>query len=94
MSLTDVNPGFFKLIGQSSGSDAKVESFPRGTNIILYNNDGEYTDINIVDTDTYGGVRILFNILKQGKPYSVQISARNNGNIQGTLEIEKIDPIG
>ena len=41
-----------------------------------------------------GGLRILFNVLKQGKPYSVQISARNNGNIQGTLEVEKIDPIG
>ena len=94
MSLTDVNPGFFKIIGHSSGSNAKVESFPRGTNIILYNKDGDYKDINIVDTDSYGGVRILFHILKQGKPYFVQLSARNNGKTQGTLEIEKIDPIG
>ena len=94
MSLTSVNPGFFKLIGQSSGQSAKIESFPRGTNIVLYNNDGEYNDINIVDSEGYGGLRILFNVLKQGKPYSVQISARNNGNIQGTLEVEKIDPIG
>ena len=94
MSLTSVNPGFFKLIGQSSGQSAKIESFPRGSNIVLYNNDGEYTDINIVDSERYGGLRILFNVLKQGKPYLVQISARNNGNIQGTLEVEKIDPIG
>ena len=93
MSLTDVNPGFFKIIGNSSGTNATVESYPQGTNIVLYNKEGDYKDIKIVDTDSYGGVRILFHILKRGKPHFVQISARNNGNTQGTLEIEKIDPI-
>ena len=93
MSLTDVNPGFFKIIGNSSGTNATVESYPQGTNIVLYNKEGDYKDIKILDTDSYGGVRILFHILKRGKPHFVQISARNNGNTQGTLEIEKINPI-
>jgi len=93
LSLTKVNPGFFKIIGQSSGSNAKVESFPRGTNVVLYNRGGEYSDITIRDSVEAGAIQIKFTVLKQGEPYSVQISARNNGNIQGTLEIEKFDQI-
>jgi hypothetical protein len=93
LSLTKVNPGFFKIIGQSSGSNAKVESFPRGTNVVLYNRGGEYSDITIRDSVEAGAIQIKFTILKQGEPYSVQISARNNGNLQGTLEIEKFDQI-
>ena len=93
MSLTDVNPGYFKIIGNSSGTNATVESYPQGTNIVLYNKEGDYKDIKILDTDSYGGVRILFYILKRGKTHFVQISARNNGKTQGTLEIEKIHPV-
>ena len=93
LSLTKVNPGFFKIIGQSSGSNAKVESFPRGTNVVLYNRGGDYSDITIRDSVEAGAIQIKFTVLKQGEPYSVQISARNNGNIQGTLEIEKFDQI-
>jgi hypothetical protein len=33
-----------------------------------------------------------FKIEKGGKPYSVSINARNNGNVQGTLEVQKIAP--
>ena len=38
-------------------------------------------------------LKIDFNIEKGGKPYSVSINARNNGNTQGTLEIQKIKPV-
>jgi len=93
LSLTEVNPGFFKVIGQSTGASAKVETFARGTNVVLYNRGGDYSDITIRDTYKAGAIQILFTILKQGKPHSVQISARNNGNIQGTLEVEKFEEI-
>ena len=36
---------------------------------------------------------IDFKIEKGGKPYSVSINARNNGNTQGTLEVQKIKPL-
>jgi hypothetical protein len=94
LSLTGVNPTFFKLTGQSSGQAAKPEVFPKGENVILYNEDGEYDPIEIVDTYEFGGLKILFSILKGGKPYSVAINARSNGNTQGTLEIQKISAIG
>jgi len=67
--------------------------FPRGQNIILYNVDGDYDPIKIEDSSTFGGLKINFKIEKGGKPYSVSINARNNGNTQGTLEIQNIKPI-
>ena len=54
----------------------------------------EHDPIEIVDTYEFGGLKILFSILKGGKPYSVAINARSNGNTQGTLEIQKISAIG
>jgi hypothetical protein len=92
LSLSGINPTFFKITGQKSGEPGKVDEFPRGQNIILYNVNGDYDPIQIQDTSTFGGLKIDFNIEKGGKPYSVSINARNNGNTQGTLEIQKIKP--
>jgi hypothetical protein len=93
LSLSGVNPTFFKVTGQKSGAPGKVDKFPRGQNVVLYNIDGDYEPIEIIDSSTFGGLKIDFKIEKGGKPYSVSINARNNGNTQGTLEIQKIKPI-
>ena len=93
LSLSGINPTFFKVTGQKSGEPGKVDIFPRGQNIILYNVDGDYDPIEIQDSSTFGGLKIDFTIEKGGKPYSVTINARNNGNTQGTLEIQKIQPV-
>ena len=93
LSLTGVNPTFFKVTGQKSGAPGKVDKFPRGQNVILYNVDGDYEPIQIVDSPTFGGLKINFKIEKGGQPYSVSINARNNGNTQGTLEVQKIKKI-
>ena len=93
LSLSGINPTFFKITGQKSGEPGKVDEFPRGQNIILYNVDGDYDPIQIQDISSFGGLKIDFNIEKGGKPYSVSINARNNGNTQGTLEIQKIKPV-
>jgi len=92
LSLSGINPTFFKVTGQKSGEPGKVDEFPRGQNIVLYNVDGDYDPIEIQDSSTFGGLKIDFTIEKGGKPYSVTINARNNGNTQGTLEIQKIQP--
>lgn len=90
LSLTGVNPTFFKVTGQKSGAPGKVDKFPRGQNVVLYNVDGDYEPIQINDSSSFGGLKIDFKIEKGGQPYSVSINARNNGNTQGTLEVQKI----
>ena len=93
LSLTGVNPSFFKITGQKSGVSGKVDSFKRGENIILYNIDGDYEPIQISDELEFAGLKMNFKIEKGGSPYSVIINARPNGNIQGTLEVQKIKPL-
>lgn len=93
MSLTGVNPTFFKLKGQRSGGEAEISEFERGQNVSLYHTDEGYDPITIEDVPTFGGLKIDFTIEKGGDPFSISINARNNGNTQGTLEIQKIKPI-
>ena len=93
LSLSGINPTFFKVTGQKSGEPGRIDEFPRGQNIVLYNIDGDYDPIKIQDSSTFGGLKIDFTIEKGGKLYSVTINARNNGNTQGTLEIQKIQPV-
>ena len=93
LSLTGVNPTFFKITGQKSGAPGKVDKFARGQNVILFNVDGDYEPIKIEDTSSFGGLKINFKIEKGGQPYAVSINARNNGNTQGTLEVQKIKKI-
>ena len=93
LSLTGVNPTFFKITGQKSGAPGKVDKFSRGQNVILFNVDGDYEPIKIDDTPFFGGLKINFKIEKGGQPYAVSINARNNGNTQGTLEVQKIKKI-
>ena len=90
LSLTGVNPTFFKVTGQKTGTPGEVDKFERGQNVILYNIDGDYEPIKIEDTSSFGGLKINFKIEKGGQPYAVSINARNNGNTQGTLEVQKI----
>ena len=90
LSLTKLNPTFFKVTGQKTGAPGKVDKFEKGQNVILYNVDGDYEPIQIEDTSSFGGLKIDFKIEKGGTPYSVSINARNNGNTQGTLEVQKI----
>jgi len=93
LSLSGVNPTFFKITGEKSGEPGKVDTFSKGQNIILYNIDGDYEPIKVEDSSTFGGLKINFKIKKGGNPYLVSINARNNGNTQGTLEIQKIQPL-
>jgi len=93
LSLTGINPTFFKITGQKSGAPGNVDKFEKGQNIILFNVDGDYEPIQIEDTSLFGGLKINFKIEKGGQPYAVSINARNNGNTQGTLEVQKIKKI-
>ena len=94
LSLTGVNPTFFKLKGKSNGSPASVETFKRGESIDLFDDSNDNLNpITIEDTTGFGGLKINFLIKKGGEVHSVAINARNNGNTQGTLEIQNIDQV-
>ncbi len=93
LSLTGVNPTFFKLTGKSSGEPAKVETFERGAAVELFGIDGDYEPIEIIDTPTFGGLKLDFMVEKAGEIHTVLLNARNNGTTQGTLEIQKIEQV-
>lgn len=95
MSLTGVNPAFFKVQGQSSGGDAKLTFFARGEAIDLYGKDEDSKEpIEVQDSKSFGGLKLFFKITQGGDPYSVAVNARSNGHTQGTIEIQNISKIG
>jgi len=91
MSLSDTSPAFFKVIANSKGEVGEVETFERGTSLsLLVDEAGNIDPIEITDSDTYGGLEIKMKINKGGEHELVKINARNNGAVQGTIEIGKI----
>ena len=91
MSITDVNPTFFKLIGKGNGSMASIpERTPAGATAQLTPG----TKITIEDKDSYGGLKIdvSVDILEGDEVYSqydLELVMRSNGNKQNTIEIQK-----
>ena len=91
MSITDVNPTFFKVIGKGSGEIADVpERTPASATAQLTPG----TKIKIVDKPTNGSILIYLevDILEGDEVYSqyeLQLAARSNGGDQNTIEIQK-----
>ena len=92
MSLTGVNPTFFKVIGNTKGV-AKEDKFPTGERIELMddglNNKGSH--ITIIDRNSNASIIFRFRIRKstESEDKDIQFTCKPNGNIQATLEIEK-----
>ena len=91
MSITDVNPTFFKIIGKGSGEIADIpERTPAGATAQLTPG----TKITIEDKDSYGGLKIIVyvDVLEGAEVYSqyeLELVMRSNGNEQNTIEIQK-----
>jgi hypothetical protein len=91
MSITSVNPTFFKVIGKGSGEIADTpERTPAGATAQLTPG----TKITIKDDPTYGGlkIKVLVDVLEGNEIYSqyeLELVMRSNGNIQNTIEIQK-----
>ena len=95
MSMTGVNPTFWKVIGNKSGTGAAIEKFEAGMVPTLHINDSaEWQPIIISDTLNYGGLKIDFELLNGTEIFKVLLNARNNGMTQGTIEIGTIKKIG
>ena len=91
MSLTGVNPTFFKVIGNSNGV-AKDEKYPAGEMIYLMDGGLENPNSIINITDLNSNTSVKFNLkIRKGEDMSkdVQFTCKSNGNTHATLEIEK-----
>lgn len=91
MSLTGVNPTFFKVIGSTKGS-AKLEKYPAGEMIYLMDAglDNPGSKIDVKDLNSNTSVIFTLNVRKGEEPSKfIQFACKSNGNTQATLEIEK-----
>lgn len=84
MSLSGVNPTFFKLIGNKSGQ-AHVTKFEREGGITLQDD-----VINIIDKKSNGNIQIIFNVTDGDKSGPINMNIRSNGTTQVTIEIKKV----
>jgi hypothetical protein len=91
MSLTGVNPTFFKLMGSSKGN-AKIDKFTKGDMIYLLDHGlgSKGSQIEIIDRNSSSEVIFKFRIKKGELEQNVVLKARPNGSKQSTLEIEKL----
>jgi hypothetical protein len=91
MSLTGVNPTFFKFMGSSKGN-AKVDKFPKGEMIYLLDHGlgDKRSSIDIVDRNSNAEVMFRFRIKKGEYEKPIILKCRPNGGVQSTLEIEKM----
>jgi|TARA_Y100000310_G_C20655734_1_gene801875 hypothetical protein len=92
MSLAGVNPTFFKVIANKQGSGiSEPEKFTEKGAVALYPVEGgEEPVINIKDNNTSNKVEITTRVEQGPDIKNVMLSARSNGYVQATLEIERV----
>jgi|688.fasta_scaffold211807_2 hypothetical protein len=89
MSVSGVNPTFFKITGNSSGNPTTPSKFPAGAASRLTPG----TKITIDDRPTNGeiGISISIDIMKGNEVIDTKkltVVARNNGGKQGTIDLK------
>ena len=89
MSVSGVNPTFFKITGNSTGEPSNPTTFPASATSRLT----EKTKIVIEDRATNGeiGISISVDIMKGNKVIDTKklvVVARNNGGAQGTIDLK------
>ena len=91
MSISGVNPTYFKVIGKSNGEEANIpEKFPAGATAELTPG----TNITIKDGSKNGSLIVSLTVdVKEGDEiisvYDLELTARSNGGKQNTIEIQK-----
>jgi hypothetical protein len=92
MSLSDTSPAFFKVVASTTGAPTEPEVYPRGGSLALFMENNKIMPIEITDEPSFGGLKIDMTVSKAGDPYRINLVARNNGSVQGTIEIASIKP--
>jgi aspartate 1-decarboxylase len=94
MSLSNVNPSFFKVVGNPSGKPARVEHFKAGDTIKFFSKDpGQLSIVDVNDNDTANAVQFKCKMQMGEEILDVLFQSRSNGLTQATLELQKVKPI-
>jgi hypothetical protein len=94
MSLSNVNPSFFKIVGNPSGAPARVEHFKAGDTIKFFTTDPTAVSVvDVVDNDTANAVQFKCKMQMGEEILDVLFQSRSNGLTQATLELQKVKPI-
>lgn len=94
MSLSGVNPTFFKAVGNTDGSPAKIQEFEAGEHISYFTAvPGQKPVIKIADNNTANSVQFTGMITLGDEKLDFLFQSRSNGAAQATLEIQKLKPI-
>jgi len=94
MSLSNVNPSFFKIVGNVSGNPARVEHFKAGDTIKFFSKDpGKLSVVDVIDNDTANAVQFKCVMQMGEELLDVLFQSRSNGLTQATLELQNVKPI-
>ena len=92
LSLSGINPTFFKVVAQTGGQPAIPQAHLAGEVVTIFptGEDKRTADITMLDKNTNSGISADLTIEKGDQICDVRLTARSNGLKQVTLEIEKI----
>jgi hypothetical protein len=92
--IRSFNPTFFKITGQRSGVPGKVDrDFLKGKVLLLYNVNGDYEPIKIIDSPSFGGVKTwILKLKKEENHILFLLMPEIMETYKVTLEIQKISP--
>lgn len=90
LSLSGVNPTFWKIVGSKTGEASRSE-FAEKTTINLQDGGlgSDQSIIQITDTNSNNSIKFDMKIQKGGHDHLITLNARSNGGKQATLEIVK-----
>ena len=93
MSLSGVNPTFFKAVGNVDGSRANIQEFEAGEHVSYFSdNPKQKPVIKVVDKNTANNLQFIGTIVLGDEMLDFLFQARSNGAAQATLEIQKLKP--
>lgn len=94
MSLSGVNPTFWKVIGSTKGDAKRIENPAKSTLSLLDGGlDSMESTITIRDKDSNNNIKFEMKVRKGEEDHFVILNARSNGGKQATLEIVKDQPL-
>lgn len=93
LSLSGVNPTFFKIVANKDGSASQPQKFAAGGAVTLYPAmDESRCRIYITDNNTSNNIMISCAIEKGETICDAILMARSLGYVQATLELQRITP--
>lgn len=94
LSLSNTNPSFFKIVGDTSGRPASIQVFKAGDTIKFYSTDPtQYSQVDVIDSDTANSVQFKCKMQMGDEILDVIFQSRSNGYTQATLELQRVKPV-